>query len=25
MYRHGHSSSRHERFRCRSCRRVFQL
>ncbi|ECW3354397.1 hypothetical protein F3X54_03010 [Salmonella enterica subsp. enterica] len=25
MYRHGRSSSRHERFRCRSCRRVFQL
>ncbi|EFT4374116.1 hypothetical protein HVE52_004784 [Salmonella enterica] len=25
MYRHGHSSSRHESFRCRSCRRVFQL
>ncbi|EEC1467744.1 hypothetical protein GJ903_23685 [Salmonella enterica] len=22
MYRHGRSSSRHERFRCRSCRRV---
>ncbi|ECI6922052.1 hypothetical protein CC656_003182 [Salmonella enterica subsp. enterica] len=25
IYRHGHSSARHERFRCRSCRRVFQL
>ncbi|APY73081.1 hypothetical protein D0X25_17500 [Salmonella enterica subsp. enterica serovar Kentucky] len=25
MYRHGRSSSRHERFRCRPCRRVFQL
>ncbi|EFQ5274035.1 hypothetical protein LHQ53_002061 [Salmonella enterica] len=25
MYRHGHSSSRHESFRYRSCRRVFQL
>ncbi|EEC5247260.1 hypothetical protein WO48_16440 [Salmonella enterica subsp. enterica] len=25
IYRHGHSSARYERFRCRSCRRVFQL
>ncbi|EPZ1805824.1 IS1 family transposase, partial [Escherichia coli] len=25
VYRHGHSCSRHERFRCRSCKRVFQL
>ncbi|EBR8741077.1 hypothetical protein B1Q62_004627 [Salmonella enterica subsp. enterica serovar Godesberg] len=25
MYRHGRSSSRHERFRCWPCRRVFQL
>ena len=25
VYRHGHSGSGHERFRCRSCRRVFQL
>ncbi|EAX9453842.1 hypothetical protein FM906_22775, partial [Salmonella enterica] len=25
IYRHGCSSSRHERFRCRSCKRVFQL
>ncbi|ELH7068926.1 hypothetical protein Q9F08_000117 [Salmonella enterica subsp. enterica serovar Kentucky] len=25
MYRHGRSSSRHERFRCRPCRRVFQF
>ena len=24
-YRHGRSCSRHERFRCRSCKRVFQL
>ena len=23
--RHGRSCSRHERFRCRSCKRVFQL
>ncbi|EGA1793391.1 IS1 family transposase, partial [Shigella flexneri] len=25
VYRHGRSCSRHERFRCRSCKRVFQL
>ncbi|WP_420286699.1 IS1 family transposase [Enterobacter sp. BNK-9] len=25
VYRHGHSTSQHERFRCRSCKRVFQL
>ncbi|EMO7867063.1 hypothetical protein WDR94_004154 [Citrobacter amalonaticus] len=25
IYRHRHSSSQHERFRCRSCKRVFQL
>ena len=25
VYRHGRSGSRHERFRCRSCKRVFQL
>ncbi len=25
VYRHGCSCSRHERFRCRSCKRVFQL
>uniref|UniRef100_UPI00313E44A7 IS1 family transposase n=2 Tax=Escherichia coli TaxID=562 RepID=UPI00313E44A7 len=25
VYRHGRSCSQHERFRCRSCKRVFQL
>jgi len=25
IYRHGRSTSQHERFRCRSCKRVFQL
>lgn len=25
IYRHGRSSSQHERFRCKSCKRVFQL
>ncbi|HBS6775016.1 TPA: IS1 family transposase, partial [Klebsiella pneumoniae] len=25
IYRHGRSSSQHERFQCRSCKRVFQL
>ncbi|QCA06608.1 hypothetical protein EGO56_20775 (plasmid) [Pantoea vagans] len=25
VYRHGHSSSQHERFRCRICGRVFQM
>lgn len=25
VYRHGRSCSGHERFRCRSCQRVFQL
>lgn len=25
VYRHGRSCSRHERFRCRSCKNVFQL
>ncbi|WP_431061540.1 IS1 family transposase [Serratia ureilytica] len=25
VYRHGRSCSQHERFCCRSCKRVFQL
>lgn len=25
IYRHGRSTSQHERFRCRLCQRVFQL
>ena len=25
VYRHGRSCSQHERFRCSSCKRVFQL
>ncbi|EFD5180954.1 hypothetical protein B6R25_21780 [Escherichia coli] len=25
IWRHGHSSSAHECFQCRSCKRVFQL